>query len=561
MTFRTRVLLASIAVAVAPLIVFGLGARRTVGNQLTEQYSASVAASRSAIQDKLTTQDTAIAQTLRSLAQQLDAQPHLRAGLLGHADRTPILDFAPSTMRQVGLDYLVLLDSTGTILSSGSFRNDFDRRTQWLQPILAATGPVLLHTRRPDASYLALARARAFNVGDQRFALAGGVRVDSAFVRALIRPNESGVVAALAFPGDTLRSDTTTIDLADAWSENIVLPYVDDVGDAATPGEAQLTIAHSRAPLRAILARMDRWMVFAALAALLLAIVIARMVAARVNRPLEELASKTTQVNLEQLDVEFATERTDEIGSLARLLDAMVQRLRASVTQWRAAERRATIGDLARQVNHDVRNGLLPIRNVIGHLSEVAHVSPKDLADVFVQREATLQTGIAYLENLAGNYARLSPRTERKPCDLNSVVRGMVGKAGDTGTLRLELELTDNLPRVHADPVALRRIVENLTINALESLENRGGTVTLKTNVINAGAERRVLLTVADTGKGIDPAALDRVFDDFYTTKERGSGLGLSIVRRLVGDMGGRIGVQSQPGRGTTFRIELPVVG
>jgi signal transduction histidine kinase len=140
------------------------------------------------------------------------------------------------------------------------------------------------------------------------------------------------------------------------------------------------------------------------------------------------------------------------------------------------------------------------------------------------------------------------------------MVRGSLGKPGEKRTIRLELELSDNLPRVFADPVALRRIIENLTINALESFEKPGGTVTVKTGVINSGADRRVLLTVTDTGKGIEPAALDRIFDDFYTTKERGSGLGLSIVRRLVGDMGGRIGVQSQPGRGTTFRIELPVV-
>jgi signal transduction histidine kinase len=199
-------------------------------------------------------------------------------------------------------------------------------------------------------------------------------------------------------------------------------------------------------------------------------------------------------VNFEQLDVEFATERTDEIGSLARLLDAMVQRLRASVTQLRAAERRATIGDLARQVNHDVRNGLLPIRNVIGHLSEVAREAPGDLANVYAEREATLQGGITYLENLAGSYARLSPRADRKLCDLNMIVRSVVGNAGDKGSVRLQLDLGDGLPRVPADPVALRRILENLTINAVESLEGHAGAVTVKTSLTNAGAERRVLL-------------------------------------------------------------------
>jgi signal transduction histidine kinase len=69
-----------------------------------------------------------------------------------------------------------------------------------------------------------------------------------------------------------------------------------------------------------------------------------------------------------------------------------------------------------------------------------------------------------------------------------------------------------------------------------------------------------VVITVADTGVGIPADTVERIFDDFYTTKDRGTGLGLSIVRRLVTDMGGRIRVQSEPGRGTTFTIDLPAV-
>jgi signal transduction histidine kinase len=92
----------------------------------------------------------------------------------------------------------------------------------------------------------------------------------------------------------------------------------------------------------------------------------------------------------------------------------------------------------------------------------------------------------------------------------------------------------------------------------VESLENGAGAVTVKTDASASEGGRRINITISDTGSGIEPAALDRIFDDFYTTKERGSGLGLSIVRRLVADMGGRIRVASQPGRGTTFVVELP---
>jgi signal transduction histidine kinase len=104
-------------------------------------------------------------------------------------------------------------------------------------------------------------------------------------------------------------------------------------------------------------------------------------------------------------------------------------------------------------------------------------------------------------------------------------------------------------------------VLENLVINALESLPAGDGRVTVGTAEAATPEDRRVTITVSDTGAGIAPEAVDRIFDDFYTTKERGTGLGLSIVRRLVTDMGGRIRVHSEPGRGTTFTVDLPTEG
>src|SRR5690606_23094707 len=124
---------------------------------------------------------------------------------------------------------------------------------------------------------------------------------------------------------------------------------------------------------------------------------------------------------------------------------------------------------------------------------------------------------------------------------------------------RVVLELQRPLPTAIADPVGLRRVVENLMVNALESLRDDGGSVLIRTAESSGDTGRHVLVTITDTGSGIAPDSLDRIFDDFHTTKERGTGLGLSIVRRLVTDMGGRVTVRSEPGRGTTFTVELPV--
>jgi signal transduction histidine kinase len=110
------------------------------------------------------------------------------------------------------------------------------------------------------------------------------------------------------------------------------------------------------------------------------------------------------------------------------------------------------------------------------------------------------------------------------------------------------------------DTLMLRRILENLVGNAVESVAGQpGAIVTVSTTAPEAGSTPpRVRITVADTGPGMTQVELDRIFNDFYTTKPGGSGLGLSIVRRLILDLDGILRVETEPGAGTRVMVELP---
>jgi two-component system, NtrC family, nitrogen regulation sensor histidine kinase NtrY len=120
-------------------------------------------------------------------------------------------------------------------------------------------------------------------------------------------------------------------------------------------------------------------------------------------------------------------------------------------------------------------------------------------------------------------------------------------------------DLSMNLPSVLGDPVAIRRILENLTANAVDSLQSKPGRITLSTQVIARDSEpATVRVTVADTGRGMTTDETGQIFNDFYTTKEGGTGLGLSIVRRLVMDLNGTVGVESALGTGTRITIDIP---
>jgi signal transduction histidine kinase len=471
---------------------------------------------------------------------------------------------------------LQIQDASGRILSSGHFRNEYDRLEPAL-PVALRDAPgrmALVQARRPEGPFLALAGIETFRLGPEILSLIGGTVVEETFLSGLSRDEELAV--SLVYPGGAESSDEgyraslvegvnragwtwgETFPRSGFFVETMEIPFAGTDGELAS---AVLIASHSRRPLRQLMRRLDAWLLVVLAGAALGTFLLARWTAARVSRPLEELARKTLKVDLGRSEADFSSTRGDEVGELSRFLDAMMRRLRNSAQKLRDAERRAALGELARQVNHDVKNGLLPLRNVFRHLSEVTRDRPADLKSVFDERRGVLDKSIGYLENLAGNYARLYRSRPRERCDLNDVVRQVAASREGEPEIVIRVRLSEAPAAVMADPLALHRIVENLTANAVESVSGSGGTVTLATEVQPDVGDGRVQLVVADTGPGISEEQRVRIFDDFYTTKEQGVGLGLSIVRRMVADCEGEIRVVSAPGEGARFVVLFPAAG
>jgi signal transduction histidine kinase len=559
MSFRSRLLLAFAAAAVLPLVLLASGVRRQLSARLAAQHERRVEAlARVAMQD-LQRESASIALRLATLAGALAEDNRFRLAAVhgAGAERGYLLDYAEHAMHLTGLSMLQLQDENGRILSSGHFRNEFDRLEPALPRLLATSAAdsiALLSVRTPDGRFLALARVDSVRVGGRRFTLVGGIAVDDALLQRFARDGELAI--SLVTPEDTIPGALTPAHLTERVAAELPLTFIDArAGGAAPAGAARLVVAHSIAELDALDRDVTRWLLAAVLTAVVAALVLVTWLSAGLSRPLADLARATAAIDLEGPEVELATARGDEIGALARRFAAMSRRLRASASRLRQAERRATVGEMARQVNHDIKNGLIPIRNVLRHLSEVQERRPAELPSVFGERRATLESGIGYLETLARSYARLTPPLERRPFDANAVAREVAGSASAAAGITVEAKLADALPPVVGDPVVLRRILDNLLRNAVESLASREGSVTLETR---RGADGTIHIVVADTGRGMTEQELTRAFDDFYTTKSGGTGLGLSVVRRLTADLEGSLHVVSEPGRGTTFTIELP---
>ncbi|HYV98391.1 MAG TPA: HAMP domain-containing sensor histidine kinase [Gemmatimonadaceae bacterium] len=545
-TFKTRALITLSAAALVPLAFLATGVRSQLRARLVADYERRLDAVARVAREDLARESAAIAKRLSAVARAMPDDEQFRTAVL-RADpeaRRYLLDYAGHAMELTGLAMLQIQDSAGRILSSGHFRNEFDRPDAATLRLVASARDtaLLLAVRTPEAPLLALVRADSLRLSGRRFYLVGGVAADE--LQARVR-----------------RGDSTRVDVAWDLRDSVVPPegaafrvvnlrYANDT----TLKPARLVLTQSRAELAGLERELNRWLIGAVGTAVIGVAVLAVWFARSLSQPMADLAQATTRIDLDGALVPLPVEREDEVGTVARRLDALATRLRASAGKLRAAERRATVGDMARQVNHDIKNGLIPIRNVLRHLGDVSERDPASLPGAFGDRRRTLDASVEYLDTLARNYAKLTPRVVHEPVDVNAVIRDAVVSASASSDGIVQLKLTEQLPPVHGDRVIVRRILDNLVRNAIESLDERGGRVT----VTSARSPEGIIVTVSDTGRGMTAEELAHAFDDFFTTKADGTGLGLSVVRRLTSDLSGNIRVESAPGRGTTFTLDLP---
>ncbi len=224
-------------------------------------------------------------------------------------------------------------------------------------------------------------------------------------------------------------------------------------------------------------------------------------------------------------------------------------------------ERVAAWRELARRLAHELKNPLFPLQLTVENLMRARSQSPEQFDEIFHESSSTLLAEISNLKAIIGRFSEFSkmPRPQLQPVRVNEILRGVVKlyeaqlQAPGRAPILSKLELEERTGTIAADPDLLHRALSNLVLNAMDAMPN-GGTLTLRTRR-NDG---KVIIEISDTGSGMTREECERIFTPYYTSKQHGTGLGLAIVQSVVSDHGGRIGVQSKPGRGTTFMIELP---
>ena len=334
------------------------------------------------------------------------------------------------------------------------------------------------------------------------------------------------------------------------WASRRVVPGLWLV--AALPGET----------LDVVAADIRRLSIALAAATLVGALVVAVFLSGRIAHPVRELAEGARRVAAGDLDITVEVTTGDEIAQLATSFNAMTADLRGSRERLLQAERVAAWREMARRLAHELKNPLFPIQLSIETLRRVLDqeqrgeaVSGPRFAALFRESSETILEELGSLRKIIDEFSQFArmPRPQPAPTDVNALVEHTIAlhRARADGVV-VETALAEGLPPANVDRDLLARALGNLVANALEAMPD-GGTLRVRTAAEPPG----VSVQVEDTGPGLDEEQRTRLFTPYYTTKRGGTGLGLAIVQGIISDHGGRVQVESAPGR-TTFTLLLP---
>ncbi|MBI5166543.1 MAG: hypothetical protein HY998_02215 [candidate division NC10 bacterium] len=247
-----------------------------------------------------------------------------------------------------------------------------------------------------------------------------------------------------------------------------------------------------------------------------------------------------------------------EAERLNRELEEALNRLREAQQRLIHSERMATIGKMSAKVAHEVRNPLSSISLNAEMLEDVIRACPGPFMAEAAEILASIKTEVEALGGVTEEYLRFARLPRPKPEDdsvnemLEELLDFIKGEASQR-QISITRTFSPNLPPLRFDRALLRQAVLNLIKNAFEAMPSGGELV-----VGTCYRDGQVRVTVTDTGAGIEEGFLGRVFDPFYTTKDHGTGLGLTIARQIIHDHGGTLTCQSVPGQGATFIISIP---
>ncbi len=307
--------------------------------------------------------------------------------------------------------------------------------------------------------------------------------------------------------------------------------------------------------IKTILLDAESLLYFGISALLALSIGLSYVIARNISQPIYALKNATEKITKGDYDVRLQTNRDDEIGDLSRKFESMINAFKSSLETERQlamaqeklkSEKLATIGELAARIAHDLRNPLSVIKNVCQIMKLQNTLADEKTKEYFLKMETSIQRMSHQIDDVL-NFIRTTP-LKKDVVSINDVIKKSIEDLEIPPGITIILPQNDE--KINCDEQKLRTVFANIILNAVQAMDGYG-QVTIRIT----GHAKFIDIEISDSGPGILEESLQKIFEPLYTTKQTGTGLGLSTCKNIVEQHGGTISIKNNP---TTFIISLP---
>jgi len=292
----------------------------------------------------------------------------------------------------------------------------------------------------------------------------------------------------------------------------------------------------------------------------LIAGLIALFITNRITRSFSLISEKMREVNLSRRNEAIAWNRDDEIGELVKEYNKMVSKLEESATALAKTEREGAWREMARQVAHEIKNPLTPMKLSLQYLQKAIDANHPNIAQLTGNVANTLVEQIDHLAKIAADFSQFANigNTRVEVFDLHEVIASLKDLYSSNSSVEFNWYPMAMMIRVAADKTQMNRLFTNLLVNAMDACkENTKCRIEIRESV----NDRNVTISVIDNGEGIPVETQAHIFVPNFTTKTSGTGLGLAMCKGIVEQARGRIWFETKQGEGTTFFVQLPLAG
>lgn len=281
---------------------------------------------------------------------------------------------------------------------------------------------------------------------------------------------------------------------------------------------------------------------------------LAAALARSVTKPILSLVAGTKEVATGNLDYRVEVKGKDEIALLVDSFNSMTGQLKASREKLLMAERLAAWRDVARRIAHEIKNPLTPIQLSMYRLRK--NLGSDRYNQIFAQAYTSITNEVENLRNMVTEFSQFArmPKPRTRPSAPNEIIQDAVNLyTGLPDDIVIHTKLADDLPQVMVDRDQMRQVLHNLIGNAVDAMSD-GGQLSVTTRLETNDA---VVMEISDTGCGMSEEVRQKLFTPYFTTKEKGTGLGMAITAQIIEEHGGQIYVDSQEGVGTRVTVKL----